>query len=156
MLAGVGFSAQGNFEGSYYRRTAESLVPDLAWMFEGIEDQEILGDFGFSGGGAAGFELDRADVRLGTPEEVRVVASSENHTSSFVLVPEEMLTHITNWPGEEEQQKLIRSDIVYFQTPSGGEVFSTGSITFCGSLPWNDFDNNISRLLENVIRRFLQ
>ena len=156
LLAGVGFSAQGKFEGSYYRRTAESRAPDLAWMFEGIEDQEILGDFGFSGGGAAGFELDRADVRLGTPEEVRVVASSENHTSSFVLVPEEMLTHITNWPGEEEQQKLIRSDIVYFRTPSGGEVFSTGSITFCGSLPWNDFDNNISRLLENVIRRFLQ
>ena len=156
LLAGVGFSAQGKFEGSYYRRTAESHAPDLAWMFEGIEEQEILGDFGFSGGGAAGFELDRADVRLGTPEEVRVVASSENHTSSFVLVPEEMLTHITNWPGEEEQQKLIRSDIVYFRTPSGGEVFSTGSITFCGSLPWNDFDNNISRLLENVIRRFLQ
>ena len=83
------------------------------------------------------------------------MASSENHTSSFVLVPEEMLTHITNWPGEEEQQKLIRSDIVYFRTPSRGEIFSTGSITFCGSLPWNDFDNNISRLLENVIRRFL-
>ena len=117
LLAGVGFSAQGKFEGSYYRRTAESRAPDLAWMFEGIEDQEILGDFGFSGGGAAGFELDRADVRLGTPEEVRVVASSENHTSSFVLVPEEMLTHITNWPGEEEQQKLILS-LIHISEPT--------------------------------------
>jgi len=39
--------------------------------------------------------------------------------------------------------------------PGGGSVFSTGSITFCGSLPWNDFDNDISRLLENVFRRWL-
>ena len=104
-------------------------------MFEGIEDQEILGDFGFSGGGAAGYELDRADTRLGSPENVQVIEQSENHTPSFLLVPEEMLTHTTNWPGEEEQQKLIRADIVYFETPSGGMVFSTGSITFCGSLP---------------------
>ena len=125
-------------------------------MFQGLEDEEILGDFGFSGGGAAGFELDRADIRLGSPENIQIIGRSENHSSSFVLVPEEMLTHITNWPGEEEQQKLIRADLVYFKIPSGGEVFSTGSITFCGSLPWNDFDNNISRLLENVMKRFLR
>ena len=30
------------------------------------------------------------------------------------------------------------------------------SNSFCGSLPWNDFDNNISRLLENVMKRFLR
>ena len=45
--------------------------------------------------------------------------------------------------------------MVYYETPSGGAVFSTGSITFCGSLPWNNFDNNISTLLENVLRHFL-
>ena len=154
-LAGVGFSAQGKFEGSYYRRTEASRTPELSWMFEGIEDEEILGDFGFSGGGAAGFELDRADTRLGTPEQVHVVARSENHTSSFVLVPEEVLTHLTNWPGESKPQNLIRADMVYYETPSDGAVFSTGSITFCGSLPWNNFDNNISTLLQNVLKRFL-
>ena len=152
-LSGIGFSAQGKFEGSYYRRTRESNDPKVSWLFDGIED-EILGDFGFSGGGAAGFELDRADIRLGTPDNVWIVARSENHQPSFVLVPEEKLTHITNWPGEEEA-KLIRADMVYFQTPQGGAVFSTGSITFCGSLPWNNFDNNISRLLSNVLNRFL-
>ena len=154
-LAGVGFSAQGKFEGSYYRRTTASRNPELAWLFAGIEDEEILGDFGFCGGGAAGFELDRADTRLGTPESVQVVARSERHTSSFVLVPEEVLTHLTNWPGESEPNNLIRADMVYYETPSGGAVFSTGSITFCGSLPWNNFDNNISTLLENVLRHFL-
>ncbi len=153
-LVGVGFSAQGQFEGSYYRRKVGPDDPDVGWIFSNIDD-EILGDFGLSGGGAAGFELDRADVRLGTPENVRVLASSENHGESFVLVPEEVLTHITVWPDEPEEA-LLRADMVYVELPGGGAVFSTGSITFCGSLPWNDFDNNISTLLGNVLDRFLE
>ena len=52
-------------------------------------------------------------------------------------------------------EKLIRADMVYFETPSGGRVFSTGSITFCGSLLHNDGDNNISRIVANVLDRFL-
>lgn len=152
-IAGVGFSAQGQFEGSYYRRNRKSEPVSAAWVFEGIED-EILGDFGLSGGGAAGFELDRADVRLGSPENIEILASSEGHSDAFVLVPEEQLTHITNWPGEPVEH-LLRADMTYFEFPNGGAVFSTGSITFCGSLPHNDFDNNISKLLENVIRHFL-
>ncbi|TQV83126.1 N,N-dimethylformamidase beta subunit family domain-containing protein [Denitrobaculum tricleocarpae] len=153
-IAGVGFSAQGQFEGSYYRRNRKNPPPSAAWVFEGIED-EILGDFGLSGGGAAGFELDRADVRLGSPENIEILASSEGHSDAFVLVPEEQLTHITNWPGEPVEH-LLRADMTYFELPGGGAVFSTGSITFCGSLPHNNFENNISRLLENVIRHFLK
>ncbi len=152
-LAGVGFSAQGQFEGSYYRRKVEKNDPEVGWIFSGVEN-EIIGDFGLSGGGAAGFELDRADPRLGTPDEVRILASSEGHGESFVLVPEEQLTHITNWPNEP-QEKLLRADMVFFEVPGGGAVFSTGSITFCGSLPWNDFDNEVSTLLGNVFDRFL-
>ena len=152
-LAGVGFSAQGQFEGSYYRRVVDKNDPDFGWIFSSVDD-EIIGDFGLSGGGAAGFELDRADVRLGTPDNVRVLASSEGHGESFVLVPEEILTHITNWPNEPVEH-LLRADMVYFEVEGGGAVFSTGSITFCGSLPWNGFDNNISTLLGNVMDRFL-
>jgi len=44
--------------------------------------------------------------------------------------------------------------MVYFETANGGAVFSTGSITFCGSLSHNQYDNNISRIVENVLRRF--
>ena len=152
-LAGVGFSAQGTFSGSYYRRTAASYDQNVAWMFDGIED-EILGDFGLCGGGAAGFELDRVDYRLGSPENTVILASSENHDDSFVLVPEEHLTHITNWPGKPTEQ-LIRADLAYIETETGGAIFSTGSITFCGSLPVNNFQNNISTLLDNVFHRFL-
>ena len=152
-LAGVGFSAQGTFSGSYYRRTPESYDQKYSWMFDGIED-ETLGDFGLCGNGAAGFELDRVDYRLGSPENTAILASSENHDDSFVLVPEEHLTHITNWPGAPKEQ-LIRADLAYIETETGGAIFSTGSITFCGSLPTNDFRNNISTLLDNVFHRFL-
>ena len=152
-LVGVGFTGQGLFEGTYYWRRPEAADPRVAWMFAGIDD-ERLGDFGLSGGGAAGFELDRADPRLGTPEDAIVVASSGNHPDHFVLVPEEHLTHVSTWSGEPEAE-LIRADMTYFETPGGGAVFSAGSITFCGSLPWNDFNNNISRLLANVLNRFL-
>jgi len=50
ILCGVGFSAQGLFEGSYYRRMPGAADPRPAWIFEGIDD-EILGDFGLSGRG---------------------------------------------------------------------------------------------------------
>ena len=64
-LAGVGFSAQGLFEGTHFRRLPASHDPAFAWMFAGI-DTDVLGDYGLSGGGAAGFEFDRADRDLGT------------------------------------------------------------------------------------------
>ena len=153
VLAGVGFSAQGTFLGSYYRRNPDTTDEAVTWIFDGVED-EILGDFGFSGGGAAGFELDRVDERLGSPPNVRILASSENHAGTFVLVPEEQLTHLTNWPGKPVEQ-LLRADMIYFDVPNGGRVFSTGSITFCGSLLPNDGDNNISRIVANVLNRFL-
>ena len=154
-LAGVGFIAQGDFHGAAYRRLPASRDPRAAWIFEGIEDDELLGDFGLSGGGAAGFELDWLDPSLGSPPHALVLARSEQQDDTFMLVPEEILNHYRNRPGLPDRD-LIRSEIVYFETPHGGAVFSVGSITFCGSLPHNDFRNNISRMLDNVLRRFLQ
>ncbi|MBW8708971.1 MAG: N,N-dimethylformamidase large subunit, partial [Alphaproteobacteria bacterium] len=89
-LVGVGFTAQGRFEGSHYRRTTESYAPDLAWIFAGV-DGEQFGGFGFSGGGAAGFELDRADPLLGTPPNVRLLARSEDHQAHFGVTLEDLL-----------------------------------------------------------------
>jgi N,N-dimethylformamidase len=40
------------------------------------------------------------------------------------------------------------------ESPTGGAVFSVGSINWLGSLPSNDFDNNVSRVTENVLRHF--
>lgn len=148
---GVGFSAQGDFSASYYRRQPGSFDPRAAFAFEGIGEGELIGDFGFHGGGAAGFELDRADHELGTPPHALILATSERHSEMFRLVNEEMLRQLPHRPPEE----VIRADIVFFETPAGGAVFATGSITYIGSLLWQGGDNNVSRLTGNVVRRFL-
>ena len=157
-LVGVGFTAQGAFAGSYYRIKPETRQdPRVAWMLAGINDDKI-GDFGLSAHGAAGFELDRTDKRLGTPPHAVVVAASENHPpeTPWALVPEEYLTHTATTAGRPPAE-LIRADMTFFETANGkGAVFSTGSITFCGSLPSNGYDNNISQLLSNVLNRFLE
>jgi len=152
MLAGVGFTCQGAFEGTHYRRLPASYEPRFAWMFDGIEE-DVLGDYGLSGGGAAGFELDRSDPMLGTPDGTVILARSENRLPSFFTVLEERLSDLLTINGEPIDD-LSRAEIVYFDTPSGGAVFSVGSITFCGSLWRNGFEGPISRLLENVVRRF--
>ena len=152
-LAGVGFSGQGQFVGSYYVRAPGADDPRAAWIFEGVPDR-ILGDFGLSGGGAAGFELDRVDHRLGSPPNTLILATSEQHGDTFVVVPEELLTHLSTWPGEPPEA-LIRSDMAFFETGRGGAVFSVGSITYCGSLSHNGYDNNISRITRNVLDRFV-
>jgi N,N-dimethylformamidase len=151
-LAGVGFSSQGLFEGSHYRRLPASYDGPAAWIFEGVEG-ETIGAHGLSGGGAAGFELDRADQRLGTPPNVVILARSEAHQAHYVAVPEELLSHVNTVTGEAPRD-LIRAEIVYFDTVKGGAVFATGSITFCGSLSHNGYDNDVSRMLRNVVARF--
>ncbi|MFM7609552.1 MAG: hypothetical protein ACKO9A_11895 [Alphaproteobacteria bacterium] len=40
------------------------------------------------------------------------------------------------------------------RAPGGGAVFAVGSITYCGSLWRQGFEGPISRLTENVVRRF--
>jgi N,N-dimethylformamidase len=151
-IVGVGFSAQGLFEGSYYRRQPGAADPRAAWILEGVQDA-VIGDFGLSGGGAAGFELDRADPALGTPAGAIVVASSEGHGPSFIVVPEELLSHLATVSGEKPA-RLLRADMTYAELPGGGAVFAVGSITFCGSLSHNRYDNNVSRILRNVVDRF--
>ena len=147
-LVGIGFTAQAGFVGMPYRRVCHD--PAFDWVFEGIED-EVIGDFGFSGNGAAGFELDRTDSKLDSGQEITLLAQSFDTENNFILVPEEQLTHITNLSGQPEEA-VKRADMVYCRDDKGGQVFAVGSITFCGSLPWNNFDNNVSRLLLNVIR----
>ena len=149
-LLELGFTAQGVFIGEGYKRIC--FDPAFDWVFSGIND-DVIGDFGFSGNGAAGrFELDRVDPALVHGLDITILAQSFG--DSFMLVPEEQLTHLTDLSGESEAQAK-RADMVYVKTPSGGEVFAVGSITFCGSLPWNNFDNNVSRLLRNVVARFV-
>jgi N,N-dimethylformamidase len=151
-LVGVGFTAEGFDKSSYYRRTEQSLDPRVSFMFEGIGKDELIGDFGFHGGGAAGNELDRADPLLGTPPQALVVARSEDHTALYFLVNEEVL--VNNPWIDGTNNPLVRADMVFFETLNGGAVFSVGSIAFTGSLAWNSYRNNVARLTQNVLKRF--
>ena len=150
-LVGVGFAAQGPFIGMPYKRSSNKS--EIDWIFEGIEET-VIGDFGFSGNGAAGFELDRVDAMLDEGHDIQIIAQSYDTEKDFMLVPEEQLTHLTNISGGSEDE-VRRADMVYFEVEGGGNVFSTGSITFCGSLPWKNYNNNISRLLANVFAKRL-
>ncbi len=149
-LAGIGFTAQGFDRSTWYRRTAASRDPRAAFIFDGIGD-EIIGDFGLVGGGAAGLEIDRADVRLGTPPHALVVARSEDHSDGMLVVLEEMTS---NQPVVAGGHPLVAADMTFFEHPGGGAVFSSGSIAFGSALPVNGYDNNVARLLANVLRRF--
>ncbi|MDR7949299.1 N,N-dimethylformamidase beta subunit family domain-containing protein [Achromobacter aegrifaciens] len=150
-LTGIGTTATGFDASSYYRRRPESHDPRVAFMFDGVED-EIIGDFGSSGGGAAGDEIDRVDYRLGTPPHTLIVARSEKHTRYYNVVPEETTYHHPTINGEEA--KHCYADLVFYECLNGGAVFSTGSITWGASLAWNGYDNNVSRITANVLARF--
>jgi N,N-dimethylformamidase len=153
LLCGIGFSSQGTFVGDSYRQASAARDNHHAWVFEGVKD-ELFGGYGFSGGGAAGFELDRLDHRLGSPLNAVVLASSEGHDrKNFVVVHEERLGFNTTIPGQTLEE-LIRADMTYIEKSKGGAIFSVGSITYCGSLPHNKFDNDVSRLTFNVVNRF--
>lgn len=151
-LVGVGFAAQGFDHSTYYRRMPDSHDRRVNFIFGEASGDEPIGDFGLCGGGAAGFEIDRYDLTLGTPPNTLLLASSEGHSDNIQRVVEEICF---NYPGAGgTQDSGVRSDIVYFTTAGGGAVFSASSIAWCGSLAHNNYNNNISRITENVLRRF--
>ena len=151
-LLATGFTAQGFDVSSYFVRKPDSFDPRAAFIFEGVGDDERIGDFGLVGGGAAGLELDRADPLIGTPPNTLVLASSENHTDLYLVVCEEVAVMTPNLHG---QHPLVRADMTFHERVGGGAVFSTSSIAWCGSLSHNNYDNNVSLIMENVLRRFL-
>jgi len=152
-VVGTGMTAQGFDVSTYYERTPASFDARVAFIFAGIGPAERIGDFGIIGGGAAGWEVDRADYLLGTPPHVLVIATATQFSSVYHWVKEE-LTH-THSANTGETCPLVRCDMVFYETPHGGAVFSTSSIAWAGALSHNGYDNNVSRITENVLRRFL-
>lgn len=154
-LVGNGFASQATYKGHPYQATDAIMDKRVAFMREGLDNQlapgVALGERSFMGGGAAGHELDRADVKYGTPPHALVVASAHcAFDPDFHPVNEDLLT--PSFP--QTRADLIRADMTFFETPAGGAVFSVGSMTFVGSLPIDNYDNLVTRMLTNVLRRF--
>ncbi len=157
-LLGVTFTSFGLTYSSYYRRAPDSELPECKWIMKGIGSDEVIGNFGLVGGGAAGLELDRYDLELGTPNRAYLLAHSEGHNDIFVSVTEESTFNARGYTqgGTGDNNPWTRADIVYYKTPNDGAVFSVGSMSWCGSLQHNDYKNNVSQIMQNVLNGFLK
>lgn len=154
-LVGTGFTAQGLGGGRPYRRQSDSFDARAKFIFANIGENELIGDFPnlVNIYGAAGFELDRADYTLGTPPHALILATANEFTDAFQHAIEDVLMSDSSQGGCISP--LVRSDMVFFECPGGGAVFSVGSIAWSGCLAFNNYDNNVSSITENVLNRFL-
>jgi N,N-dimethylformamidase len=152
LLTGVGFTAQGGDGALPYRRLEASRDPRAAFIFEGVAEEEF-GGFGLIMGGAAGYEIDRLDFELGTPSHALLVATASGYSDCYQGTVEDMLQHDSMAGGTVNPN--VRADMVYFERPEGGAVFSTGSCAWIGALSHDDYDNAVSRITRNVLDRFL-
>ncbi len=152
-LVGVGFDAQV-FTRSYpYKWLQDARDPRVSWLVEGVELGAPLGDFGLRGGGAAGLEVDRVEVTLGSPPHLLRLATADQLDYGGVPTLEEIRTLHRGIMGD--QNALVRADLAFFPTAAGGAVFSTGSIAWACALSCNGYDNSVSRVTGNALRRFL-
>jgi len=152
-LTGFGFIAEGFETSTPYRKMPDAWHRTVSWITEGV-DGEIIGDQGLAYGAAAGIELDRYDLSLGTPPHTKIIASSGGHSDNYVLVTEELLYAYAGLVGTLDYR--IRGDMTYFPAPNNGAVFCTGSIAYGQALPANDFNNSASKVLQNVVTAFLK
>lgn len=124
-LLGVVFTPAGAMTGAPYR-----VLDASHWAFEGtgLKSGDPFGERCLHQrcpGGASGHETDK--VSASSPPGVHRLARGLN-------------------PDDGGAQ------MVTFDTPSGGAVFSVGSINYVASLPVDEF---VSRVTANVLRRFL-
>ena len=124
-LFGVGYTSQGFCQARPYRRQPASFDPRVAFIFEGIGEDELIGDFGLGLGGAAGDEFDRVNYALGSPPETMILASSSGHSEQYCL------NFSLSYQPTEEIEASVRADLAYYETDSGGAVFSVGSMCWC-------------------------
>ena len=163
-LVGIGSCAAGFDQGAPYARQPDSFDPRAAFVFEGIGDNELIGDCPslVVRHGAAGYEMDRLDFSLGSPPHALLLASSVGHSERYASFVDEQLEFTQSKDGmatdapppPDGPHAFVRADMVYFETPNNGAVFSVGSIAWRGCLSHNNYDNTVSRVTANVLRRF--
>jgi N,N-dimethylformamidase beta subunit-like, C-terminal len=120
----------------------------VKFVFSGVTNK-TFGSYGIIGGGAAGQETDAIDFRLGTPSHALHLARS--HDFPWPMTGADGMT------AEEYRENIPmpRADMVFFEGPNGGAVFSVGSMAWVGALSHNYYNNDVVRISENVLRRFM-
>jgi len=148
-LVGIGSAAQGFEKSGSYERQAGADDPRAAFALAGVAPGPI-GDFGSIGNGAAGEEIDRWDTRDGTPIHSLVLARADKFGADMLRTKEDFLSTMPPF-----NDPNVRADMVFFECPNGGAVFTTGSIAWISSLAHDGYDNNVAQITTNVLRRFL-
>lgn len=148
-IVGVGMAAQGFERATHYRLAADAAHPAMAFVVDGVAGP-CIGQTGWWGGGASGWEIDRGDAELGTPEGSWWLARSEGHHPSMLRTKEELLSYVAPFADAK-----ARSDLVL--APVGqGDVFAVGSMTWVGALHGpGGVPTDVGRITANVLRRFL-
>lgn len=156
-LVGVGFTAMGWGTSAGYRRCPDSFDDDVAFVFEGIGADEIIGGFdsGLGGAlmGAAGDEIDRMDYELGTPIQTRLLATSSGGHGQFQRAIEDIM-QTNNYFGSSEDPD-VRADMVLIERSDGGCVFSVGSMNWIPFLATREGNSNVAKVTRNVLNNLL-
>jgi len=139
--ANTGFAWEAS---AAYRRLPDSYNSRAEFIFAGVQN-EVFGDYGVMGDGAAGQEFDCVSAEQGTPRHALHLARADNFPDYVSMFTEEYALHDPRPFG----------DIVYFETANGGAVFSAASMCWAGSLSYDNYKNDVSTITENVLRRFL-
>ncbi len=153
-LVGLGFTTEGMDRSEPFERMPDSFHNRVGWIFDGIGDEELIGNFGLAMGGAAGVELDRYDLALGTPPHTLLLAASINHTDNYPLVSEEITYAFPGRGGSQDPQ--VRSDMIFFNTANNGAVFAAGSIAWSQALPCHGGENNVAIIMRNLLDAFVK
>jgi N,N-dimethylformamidase len=97
------------------------------WVFKetGLKNGDLIGKTGYAQKGASGLETDKRDL-IHTPVNTILLAKGTNPHGG--------------------------AEMIYYDHPGGGGVFSVGSIAFSQSLI---LDPNLTRMVKNVIEHFL-
>ncbi len=142
--------------GSPYLKLEDAQNPRAAFIFKGTTEGETFGDYGIDKvhGGVVGFETDKFNPGNGTPRHALHLATNETlrpkiEDVKLITLPLAISYHPE--PGE----MWAGADVVFFETPNGGAMFSTGTINWFSSTPESNYDNDVAQITRNVIERFL-
>lgn len=151
-IFGTGYAGHGFSMSAPYFLLPDAIDPRAEWIFDGVSDRTRLGTEGLVGGGAVGQEFDRYELEFGSPPQSLLLGTSYGHTKYDGLVPEELYSTSPHVNGEEHP--LVRGDLVYFTTSSGGGMFAASSMTWATSLAVNNYENDVSTVMFNVVKKF--
>ncbi|EPE96950.1 hypothetical protein RGCCGE502_17660 [Rhizobium grahamii CCGE 502] len=147
-LVGVTYVIMGFGKSRPYRRLTDSHHGAYAWLFAGVLS-ETFGAEGSVLGGAAGYEIDAVIRSEETPKNLVRLAVADGFDDSFQVRPDLWVAD-----GEPERTALRRADMTIYQHEGGGLVFSTGSVAWIGALPGPSEDNDVGRIVLNLLGRF--